>query len=130
MEIGRKISCDSCQGACCRKGVAIELNSDEEEHLKVGGTRFLPLYKAKQGIDWAKTMEGKTSQTIRGQLLIEQASQLHPDNGLYLFISDCSYLDKENDFKCADHENRAKACMAFEPGSEGCIKARTMKGIF
>ncbi|MGE5042012.1 MAG: YkgJ family cysteine cluster protein [Candidatus Levyibacteriota bacterium] len=128
MKIEQGISCNSCVGACCRKGMLIELSQAEEIFLRQGGTRLAGLYKAGERADWAAKNAGETSPNIRTQSLINNLSHLAPGNGLYLLLTDCGYLDK-NTAKCTEYRNRTAPCRAFQSGSAECIKTRSYRSV-
>jgi Fe-S-cluster containining protein len=103
------VSCATCVGACCLKGVEMDLTDQEVDFLQTSGTDVVqvraPVHKR-----FRKTQPGK-----------------------YMLMTDCGFLtENESGQKiCSIHEdpNRPKICNDFPVGSYYCRELRDKNSV-
>jgi Fe-S-cluster containining protein len=97
--------CSDCNGACCRKNIALPLTAEQAKQLSDAGTAMLLM----------------TISEIEGH---------EPGRGrnFYKFLSDCANLDPDSQ-RCMNYGNRPDACRDFEAGGYLCQVMRRREGI-
>jgi Fe-S-cluster containining protein len=103
-----EISCSSCKGLCCRKGVSIALSRGEAVQIETAGTELRQMDRS----EWQ-----------------DRPGNHHPGfrRDWYELQTDCGNLDQETGL-CGDYENRPRVCREVPVGGYGCEVIRIANG--
>lgn len=67
----------------------------------------------------------KNGEPVKVRTIIEV-----PQNyGAFVLLVDCSNIQPEKGYSCADYPNRPNACKTYQVGSKACLDARAAFGL-
>ena len=111
-----EVSCQSCEGACCRRSTLIVLNSEELATMEDNDAILLEVDPDSLGFA-----------LVAGEAAMSLAANPPPDKKPYMFFMDCPFLEEvpEGWAKCTiyDDPRRPGACANLAVGSEACLGA-------
>jgi Fe-S-cluster containining protein len=122
-----EISCQTCVAACCRAGSAILLSETEVSlHKRALGNPKPILRPKKYPQQLEQDIEGISDGKPTKVRTILDVPQNH---GAYILLIDCTNIQPDQGYACANYDNRPSACQVYGMGSEACLAARAAFGL-
>ena len=146
-EVSPEITCDSCEGLCCRN-INLVLSFEEARKLREAGTKIaeiLPAFRTQGELTSAEDLPSWSDpELIRGVLqdaaaeidpkrkkalfnLAHLASEAARGDGIFSIDGVCGNLQPDN--SCGDYENRPKICRNFVMDGSNCQSFRQEAGL-
>lgn len=112
-DVDHEVSCANCIGACCTKGITMDLTAEEADFMREKGTHLTEIVPAhKAGPPWKRRQE----------------------NAQFRLEADCGNLmrdAKTGQMVCAVYEDprKPKICDDFSVGGYGCRTIRVARNV-